>query len=221
MSHLHLTSWIYRQARRRDDDISITCRSGFFRVLMIRIIGPLCNSKQMFEIVVSHTGATSQLLTRSIFSRACILSHLFNGVSSLCRWSCHVACHPTFEPYGPLTTCNCKWSYGSIGWTTKRIEWTESADRVTTKYWRRSCAVGLSSSYHLQFALVLCAYHRQVLRMLSSLRHRRDIVPPLSKGPNPCQNPPIRGVPAFTKKKTLFDLVCEYLQFCKFVRNAY
>ena len=71
-----------------------------------------------FDIVVSHTGATSQLLTRSIFSRACILSHLFNGVSSLCRWSCHVACHPTFEPYGPLTTCNCKWSYGSIGWTT-------------------------------------------------------------------------------------------------------
>ena len=72
----------------------------------------------LLNSVVSHTGATLQLLTRSIFSRACILSHLFNGVSSLCRWSCHVACHPTFEPYGPLTTCNCKWSYGSIGWTT-------------------------------------------------------------------------------------------------------
>ena len=89
--------------------------SGF---LMIRIIGPLCNSKQMFEIVVSHTGATSQLLTRSIFSRACILSHLFNGVYSLRRWPCHVACHPSFKPYGLLTTHDCKWSYGSINWTT-------------------------------------------------------------------------------------------------------
>ena len=28
------------------------------------------------------------------------LSHLFNGVSSLCRWPCHVTCHPTFETYG-------------------------------------------------------------------------------------------------------------------------
>ena len=47
------------------------------------------------------------------------LSHLFNGVYSLRRWPCHVACHPSFKPYGLLTTHDCKWSYGSINWTTE------------------------------------------------------------------------------------------------------
>ena len=50
----------------------------------------------------------------------------------------------------------------------KRIEWTERADRVTTKYWRRSCAVGLSSSYHLQFALVLSLI---IVRSSACCRH--------------------------------------------------
>ena len=60
-----------------------------------------------------------QLLVRSIFQEApWALRHLFNGVSSLRRWPCHVACHPTFW--------NC-WSFDHMylhgvmaHWKTKR-----------------------------------------------------------------------------------------------------
>ena len=80
---------------------------------------------------------------------------------------------------------------------------------VTTKYWRHSCAAGLSSSYHLQCAPVLYAYHLQVLCLLSSLRHCRDIVPPLSKGPNHCQNPTSEECSWFHQKSVVSLQVCK------------